>query len=161
MKRFKTFFIFVSISLLSLFFYSSLAYGKQKEKIGVLYSYKNVASYEKNGIIGFDAAWKRFLDTFEETYLDYQFLCNISHDTRASDLGVNIVLYPLAVDIDKEETRILKDLIRSGRKVVILGGIGNPSDDFKKFLIEQGILLQRNEIAESAFNLKHKSGVNI
>ena len=41
--------------------------------------------------------WKSFLETFEGTNLDYQFLCNITPETRKTDLDVDVIFFPLAV----------------------------------------------------------------
>lgn len=99
-------------------------------------------------------AWKSFLETFEGTNLDYQFLCNITPETKITDLAVNIIFFPLAIDIDATEKEFLREFLRSGGKLVLSSGIGPVSEDLKAFLSEQGIDVKENIIARSALRLK-------
>lgn len=137
-------------------FNCSLASAKGAEKIGVLYSYKNVEFYKGNNIIGFNQVWESFLETFEETYFDYQFICNISSETKLSDLGVSVIFFPLAIDISLEESELLNQFVNSGGKLVITSGVGPISSDLKSFLSKNGILVNENKIAKRT--LKHKVG---
>ena len=127
------------------------------EKIGILYSYKNVETYENNDIIGFQQLWKSFLETFEGANLDYQFLCNITPETKRTDLDVNIIFFPLAIDLDQNEYVFLKDFLNSGGKLVISPGIGSISENLKSFLSEQGIEVKENIIAKNELRLKYKT----
>lgn len=113
-------------------------------------------SYEKNDIVGFSEAWKSFVETFEEAYLDYQFLCNISTDTRVSDLSVNVIFFPLALDISPEEEKLLTDFVSSGGKLIISSGVGPLSDRLKYFLSQNGIIASENIVAQLNLNIKHK-----
>lgn len=147
--------------LFIIFSYSRVAEAITREKIGVLYSYKNVDTYKINDIIGFHEAWKSFLETFEGTYLNYQFLCNISSDTKIEDLGVNIIFFPLAVDIDQNEADFLNNFLKSGGKVIISSGIGPTSESLKNFLYEYGISIKNNEILKTTLNLKFVNNENL
>lgn len=135
----------------------SLTDARASEKIGVLYSYKNVETYNSNNIVGFQQVWKSFLETFEGTNLDYQFICNITPETKKTDLDVNIIFFPLAIDIDPNELGFLKDFLNSGGKLVINSGIGPVSENLKTFLSEQGINISENVIAKSGLKLKYKT----
>ena len=161
MKLFKSnFFVFASKNififsfLLISIFSCSLADAKNGEKIGILYSYKNVDAYRNNDIVGFHEVWKSFIETFEETYLDYQFLCNISQETKVEDLGVNVIYFPLAVDIDEDEKNFLNSFIKSGGKLIVSAGIGPISDNVKNLLSENNITVKENVIAKQSLNLK-------
>ncbi|MBI2995411.1 MAG: family 10 glycosylhydrolase [Candidatus Melainabacteria bacterium] len=134
----------------------SLASVQASEKVGVLYSYKNEDSYKTNNIIGFEKVWELFLETFEKTYLDYQFLCNITKETKIEDVGVNVIYFPLANDIDEDEQTFLANFINSGGKLIISSGIGPVSDTLKLFLSENGIDLKQNLIAKSTLTLTYK-----
>ena len=138
------------------FFNRSLANVRSREKIGVLYSYKNVEAYNKNNIIGFDQAWKSFLYTFEETYLNYQFLCNISPETKIDALGVKVIFYPLAVDISSEEITFLKKFIAGGGKLIISAGIGSVSQELKQFFLDNQFKITDNVIAKQTLTLNQK-----
>lgn len=149
--------LFIFLFSLFLILTCSLTDAKASEKIGVLYSYKNVETYETNNIVGFQQLWKSFLETFEGTNLDYQFLCNISPDTKRTDLDVNIIFYPLAVDLDQNEYVFLKSFLESGGRLIISAGIGPASENLKSFLSEQGIEIKENVIAKSELSLKFKT----
>ena len=133
-------------------FQCSLANISDRKKIGVLYSYQNVESYGKNDIVGFTHVWKSFLETFGETYLNYQFLCNISVDTKVQDLGVDIIFFPLAIDISTEEINFLDQFIASGGKLIISGGLGPISESLKLFLHKHEVLLTEHAIAKQSLN---------
>lgn len=135
----------------------SLTDARASEKIGVLYSYKNVETYNSNNIVGFQQVWKSFLETFEGTNLDYQFICNITPETKKTDLDANIIFFPLAIDIDSNELGFLKDFLNSGGKLVISSGIGPVSENLKTFLSEQGIDISENVIAKGELKLKHRT----
>ncbi|MBI3590656.1 MAG: family 10 glycosylhydrolase [Candidatus Melainabacteria bacterium] len=137
-------------------FNCSLSDAKNVEKIGVLYSYENVESYGINDIVGFYQLWKPFLETFQETYLDYQFLCNISPETKVDDLGVRVIFFPLAISISQDERDFLNKFIDTGGKLIITGGVGPISGSLKTFLAEHGIIISENIIAKRTLNLKHK-----
>lgn len=122
----------------------------------MLYSYKNVETYTANDIVNFQQEWKFFLETFEQTYLDYQFLCNFSEDTKVSDIGVNVIYFPLAVDIDDNEKIFLKKFLDSGGKLIISSGVGPISPALKLFLSENNIQFKTNVIAKNTLNLIHK-----
>jgi len=121
-----------------------------------LYSYQNVDSYEKNEIVGFYQTWKSFVETFEESYLDYQYLCNITPETKIGDIGVSVIFYPLAIDISSDEANLLNQFIDSGGKVIISPGIGTLSDNLKFFLAQHGITVKENVVARDSLNIKHK-----
>lgn len=142
--------------LFCIFFHFNLACAKPGEKIGVLYSYQNTDYYVKNDIVGFGQVWKSFLETFESTYLNYQFLCNISQDTKIEDLGVNVILFPLALDIDENEQNLLNTFLNNGGKLIITAGIGPASDKLKNFLSQYGINLEENVITKTNLDLKHR-----
>ncbi len=142
--------LFISLSL----FQCSLADAAAREKIGVLYSYQNVESYAKNDIVGFSHVWKSFLETFHGTYLNDQFLCNISSDTTVQDIGLDITFFPLAVDISQEEKDFLNRFISGGGKLIVSGGVGPVSENLKSFLTNNGILLTENTIAKQTLNYK-------
>lgn len=148
--------LFIVLILLISFFNSTLVYAKNSEKIGVLYSYKNVDSYEKNDIVSFSIEWKSFLESFEQAYLDYQFLCNFSPDTKVNDIGVNIIYFPLAVDISQEEKDFLKRFLESGGRIIVSSGVGPISENLKTFLAENGIQLSSNIITKNTLSLQHK-----
>ena len=135
----------------------SLAEANTSEKIGVLYSYKNVETYNNNNIVGFQQLWKSFLETFEGTNLDYQFICNITPETKITDLDVNIIFFPLAIDIDQNEQVYLKNFLNTGGKLVISPGIGPISENLKSFLSEQGIDVNENTVAKSELKLKYRT----
>lgn len=122
----------------------------------MLYSYKNTDYYGKNDIVGFGQVWKSFLETFESTYLNYQFLCNISQDTKIEDLGINVILFPLALDIDENEQNLLNTFLNNGGKLIISAGIGPASDKLKNFLSQYGINLEENAITKTNLTLKHR-----
>ena len=100
--------------------------------------------------------WKSFLETFEGTYLDSQFLCNISSDTRVEDVGVNVIFYPLAIDIDSDEQIFLTKFLESGGKLIISAGLGSFSNDLNSFLSKQGVVVLENQVIKTPLNLKHK-----
>ncbi len=135
-------------------FQCSLADSSSRQRIGVLYSYKNVEYYDKNDIVGFSHVWKSFLETFHETYLNYQFLCNISSDTRIQDIGTDVIFFPLAIDISLEEKEFLNRFIAGGGKLLISAGVGPVSENLKQFLVENGIPLIENTIAKQTLNYK-------
>jgi len=142
---------------LSLALTCSLSEANAYEKIGVLYSYKNVETYNGNNIVGFQQLWKSFLETFEGTNLDYQFICNITPETKVTDLETNIIFFPLAIDIDQNEQIFLKDFLNSGGKLIISSGIGPISDSLKVFLAEQGINVSENIVARNELRLKYST----
>lgn len=155
----KGFILFFATLLLYFFasFNCNVALAKEQEKIGVLYSYQNVEAYTKNDIVGFHQVWKSFIETFEGTYLDYRFLCNFSSETTVLDLGVNVILFPLAVDISQDEISLLNNFITSGGKLIVTGGVGSISENLKSFLTQHGILVKENIIAKDILNLNHKN----
>ncbi len=121
-----------------------------------MYSYQNVDSYDNNGIVGFYQTWKSFIETFDESYLDYQYLCNFTPDTKVKDIGVNIIFYPLAIDISPDEANFLNSFIDSGGKVIVSTGIGPLSDTLKAFLAKNGIIVKENSVARESLSIKHK-----
>ncbi len=123
----------------------------------MLYSYKNVETYSNNNIIGFQQLWKSFLETFEGTNLDYQFICNITPETKITDLDVDIIFFPLAIDIDQNEQIFLKDFLSSGGRLIVSPGIGPISEGLKTFLYEQGIDVKENIVARGALKLKYRT----
>ena len=122
-----------------------------------MYSYKNVETYSNNNIVGFHQVWKSFLETFEGTNLDYQFICNITPETKITDLDVNIIFFPLAVDLEQNEQILLKDFLASGGKLIVSSGIGPVSENLKTFLSEAGIDVKDNIIAKSELRLKYRT----
>jgi len=136
--------------------YCTVAFAKSSEKIGVLYSYRNVEAYEKNDIVSFPQEWKTFLETFEQTYLNSQFLCNLSADTKVSDIGVNVIYFPLAVDTDENEKAFLKKFISAGGRLIVSSGVGPASENLKSLLAENGIQLKGNFITKTPLSLLHK-----
>ena len=128
----------------------SLSESCANDKIGVLYSYKNVQSYEKNNIANFEQQWKSFLDTFEQSYLNYQFLTNIDSETQVNELGSNVIFFPLACDISKDEENLLDKFIYSGGKLIISTGDGPFSENLKNFLMKHKILLAESKIIKSS-----------
>ena len=148
---------FVLFILLFFVFNFSLANAKGNEKIGVLYSYKNVETYKLNDIVGFHHVWKSFIETFEATYLDYQFLCNISSDTMVENIGVNVIFFPLAIDIDQDEQIFLDNFLQSGGKLIVSSGIGPIRDSLKSFLSNHGIIVKESIVAKEMLRLKHKT----
>ena len=145
--------LFIVLFILS----CSVTNASANEKIGVLYSYKNVETYNKNNIIDFEQTWEKFLEGFAETNLNYQFLTNISQESEIKDLGVNIIFFPLAVDISSHEQKLLNDFVKSGGKLIISSGLKSPSENLKLFLKKLGIQINDNVIANSNLVLKHKS----
>ena len=137
-------------------FYCSLTDANASEKIGVLYSYKNVEAYTKNNIVGFEQIWKSFLETFEGTNLDYQFVCNITPETKPTDIDVDILFFPLAVDFDQSEKEFLNLFLHSGGKLIISAGIGEVSEELKNFLHDNGIEVKSNLIARTPLKLKYR-----
>lgn len=121
-----------------------------------MYSYQNVQAYENNDIVGFNQTWKTFLETFEETYLNAQFLCNISPETKVSDVDVNVIFFPLAIDISQDELNFLNEFVRLGGKLIISAGVGPISNELKNFLSQYGIVIKENVVAKETLNLKHK-----
>ena len=73
------------------------------------------------------------------------------------DLGVNVIIFPLAIDLDKNEEDFLNSFLESGGKLVVLGGIGPISDNLKTFLSQRGVNVEENIIAKSVLTLEHKS----
>lgn len=147
---------FLFFLLLPTLFHCNRADARGSEKIGVLYSYQNVESYKNNGIVGFNQAWKSFLETFEEIYLDSQFLCNFSPETTVQNIGVNVIFFPLAIDIDQDEQNFLDSFVNSGGKLIISSGIGPISENLKSFLSKHGIAVKENKIAKETLYLNHK-----
>lgn len=115
--------------------------------------------YNQNGTLGFSQAWKSFLETFEETYLDSQFLCNISYDTKVEDIGVDIIFFPLAASVTLEEINFLERFISSGGKLVITSGEVPLSENLKSFLLNSGIRIEENSVAKQDLSFNFKSGV--
>lgn len=149
--------IIVFLFILSSIFHCSLAVAKDGEKIAVLYSYQNVDAYTRNNIVGFYEVWKNFSETFEESYLNYQFICNISSDTKVLDIGANVIFFPLAVDLSIDEENFLNNFIQSGGNLIITGGIGPFSESFKRFLSKHGLVITENTIAKKTLHLSHKN----
>ena len=149
---------FSLIFLIFIFFICScsLSDAKNGRKIGVLYSYANVDFYKTNNILSFYQAWKPFCETFQKTYLNYQFLCNFSEGTRIEDINVDVIFFPLALDISSEEIQFLEKFLSSGGKVVVTAGVGTVSQRLKDFLSSHGIIVTENIIARSNLNSKHK-----
>ena len=137
-------------------FHCSLADAKSAEKIGVLYSYQNVETYNKNNIASFEQNWKSFNETFLETYLNYQYLCNISQDTKVEDLGLDIIFFPLAIDISEGELDFLNRFLDGGGKLIVSAGTGAISESLKVFLAKRGIYVTDSLVARQTLNLKHK-----
>lgn len=135
-------------------FHCSLICAKGAEKIGVLYSYENVEAYKENNIVGFNKIWKSFLDAFEETYLDHQFLCNISPDTKLEDIGLNVIFFPLAINISQEEKDFLSKFLDHGGSLIVTCGVGPISDNLKDFLSRNGINIKENTVAKQVLMYK-------
>ncbi len=100
--------------------------------------------------------WKSFLETFDGTFFNSQFLCNLSTETKTEDLGLNVIFFPLAIDIDPEEHSFLNRFLDSGGKLIISSGVGTISAELKLFLDEHGIKIAENQITRSPLDLKHK-----
>lgn len=88
------------------------------------------------------------METFEETYLDSQFLCNISYDTKVEDINVDIIFLPLVVNLSLEEIDFLKRFMTKGGKLVVTAGLGHFSENLKVFLQEYGIKIEENIVAK-------------
>ncbi|MBI3308554.1 MAG: hypothetical protein HYZ79_04205, partial [Candidatus Melainabacteria bacterium] len=133
----------------------NVANAKNDEKIGILYSYQNAKTYEDLNIASFEPYWEAFAETFRKTYLDAQYLCNISSDTMIEDTGVKIILFPLAIDIDQIEVNFLNSFLKNGGKLVVFSGPGIPSQRLQIFLKEHGFVLTKNIISSGSLTLKH------
>ena len=139
-----------------MFVVCSVANAENKEKIGVLYSYQNVMAYEENAEESFDIVWQNFTNTFEKSYLNTQYLTNITPETKVEDLGVNIILFPLAIDIDQIEVNFLSSFIKSGGKLIVFSGLGMPSERLKIFLQVHGITLNNIVVSGKDLTLRTK-----
>lgn len=157
---FKKFFVFAKPFIFSITFLfvltCSVTDAKNGEKIGIFYSYRNADAYGELDVSSFESYWKSFTQTIEKTYLDTQYLCNISTETMPGDLGVDVILFPLAIDIDQIEANYLGEFIRQGGKLVISTGPSVPSERLKSFLLAYDVLLKQNFISSEALNIKHK-----
>lgn len=140
-----------------LYFTCSVANAKVSEKIGIFYSYENVAAYEKVSPNSFERLWGEFVASFEKANLEVQYICNISGDTQIEDLGVRAIIFPLALDIAQIEANFLSRFVKTGGKLVLLAGIGQPSSQLKSFLKEYGITLNKNIVSTEVINLKFKN----
>ena len=140
----------------------NVANAKNDEKIGILYSYQNAKTYKDLNIASFEPYWEAFAETFRKTYLDAQYLCNISSDTMIEDTGVKIILFPLAIDIDQIEVNFLNSFLKNGGKLVVFSGPGIPSQRLQIFLKEHGFVLTKNIISSDSLTLKHRfSDINL
>jgi len=83
-------------------------------------------------------------------------LCNFSESTRIEDVGVDVIFFPLALDISPEEVNFLDKFLSSGGKVIVTAGVGPISQTLKDFLSSHGIIVAENMIAKTNLNSKHK-----
>lgn len=74
-----------------------------------------------------------------------------------TDLGLDIIYFPLAIDIDENEKIFLRSFLASGGKLIVSPGIGALSESLKTFLSEQGIDIKENLLAKDEINLKYRT----
>lgn len=113
-----------------------------------------MVAYQENNDESFDIAWQNFTNTFENTYLNTQYLTNITPETKIEDLGVSVILFPLAIDIDQIEINFLSSFIESGGKLIVFAGYGKPSERLKIFLQAYGITLKDNVVSDVNLTLR-------
>ena len=136
---------------------SSLSNAKEEEKIGILYSYKNVETYDAQRAASFVSLWKSFFQLFEETNFNYQPICNISSDTQISDVDVDVIFFPYALDISPGEVEFLTKFHNEGGKLIIGAGPGKISEELSQFLDKVGIKVKESNISKGDISLSVKN----